>query len=175
MLSHHHFDHTSGIAAVVAEGSTIVMHESDTAFFERALAAPRTLRPDAIATSGKKTVLEGVGEKRVFQDAMHTVELHHIQGLPHAEDMLVMYLPKEKIVAFADMYNVPPANNPVPNPAVISTVVLMDNLARLGLDFDTLVSTKNGCNLQPFLHSELLVIPRCGRPSAHRQDHSACP
>jgi len=64
--------------------------------------------------------------------------------------MLVMYLPKEKIVAFADMYNVPPANNPVPNPPVISTVVLMDNLARLGLDFDTLVSTKNGCNLQPF-------------------------
>jgi hypothetical protein len=98
-----------------------------------------------------------------------------MQGLPHAEDMLVMYLPKEKIVAFADMYNVPPANNPVPNPPVISTVVLMDNLARLGLDFDTLVSTKNGCNLQPFLHSELLVIPRCGRPSAHRQDHSACP
>jgi len=70
VLSHHHFDHTSGIAAVVAEGSTIVMHESDTAFFERALAAPRTLRPDAIATSGKKTVLEGVGEKRVFQDTL---------------------------------------------------------------------------------------------------------
>ena len=54
--------------------------------------------------------------------------------------MLVMYLPKEKIVAFADMYNVPPASNPLPNPPVISTVVLMDNLARLGLDFDTLVS-----------------------------------
>jgi glyoxylase-like metal-dependent hydrolase (beta-lactamase superfamily II) len=43
VLSHHHFDHPSGIAAVVAEGSTIVMHESDTTFFERALAAPRTL------------------------------------------------------------------------------------------------------------------------------------
>jgi glyoxylase-like metal-dependent hydrolase (beta-lactamase superfamily II) len=140
VLSHSHFDHTSGLPAVVAEGSTIVTHEMNKEFFERALAAPRTLRPDAIALSGKQAVIEGVGEKRVFADAMHTAELYHIQGLPHAEDMLVMYLPKEKLVVYADMYNVPPANDPVPNPAVVGTVVMMDNLARLGLDFDTLVS-----------------------------------
>jgi glyoxylase-like metal-dependent hydrolase (beta-lactamase superfamily II) len=140
VTSHHHFDHTSGLPAVVAEGATIVTHEINKEFFERALGAPRTLRPDAIATSGKKAMIEGVGDKRVFEDSAHTVELHHIQGLPHAEDMLVMYLPKEKIVVFADMYNVPPANDPVPIPQVVGTVVMMDNLARLGLDFDTLVS-----------------------------------
>ena len=140
VLSHHHFDHTSGIAAVVAEGSTIVVHESDTAFFDKALNAPRTLKPDAIATSGKKPVIEGAGEKRVFQDAMHTVELHHIQGLPHAEDMLVMWLPKEKIVVTADLYTAPPAGAPVANPAPISSVVMMSNFERLGLNFDTMVS-----------------------------------
>jgi len=140
VLSHHHFDHTSGLPAVVAEGATIVVHEMDKEFFEKALGAPRTLKPDAIALSGKKAVIEGVGEKRVFKDAQHSAELYHIQGLPHAEDMLVMYLPKEKIVVFADMYNVPPANDPVPNPPVIGTIVMMDNLARLQLDFDTLVS-----------------------------------
>lgn len=140
VLSHHHFDHTSGLPAVVAEGATIVVHEMDKEFFERALGAPRTLKPDAIALSGKTAVIEGVGEKRVFADALHTAELYHIQGLPHAEDMLVMYLPKEKIVVYADMYNVPAASNPVPNPPVIGTVVMMDNLARLQLDFDTLVS-----------------------------------
>ncbi len=140
VLSHSHFDHTSGLPAVVAEGATIVTHEINKEFFERALGAPRTLKPDAMSTSGKKAVIEGVGQKRVFQDAMHTVELHHIQGLPHAEDMLIMYLPKEKIVAFADMYNVPPASDPVPNPAVVGTVVMMDTLERLGLDFDTLIT-----------------------------------
>ncbi len=140
VLSHHHFDHTSGLSAVVAEGATIVAHEMDKEFFERALGAPRTLKPDAISVSGKTALIEGVGEKRVFADAMHTAELYHIQGLPHAEDMLVMYLPKEKIVVYADMYNVPAANNPVPNPPVVGTVVMMDNLARLQLDFDTLVS-----------------------------------
>ena len=140
VLSHHHFDHTSGLPAVVAEGATIVVHEMDKEFFERALGTPRTLKPDAITSSGKQAVIEGVGEKRVFKDALHTAELYHIQGLPHAEDMLVMYLPKEKIVVYADMYNVPAANEPVPNPPVVGTVVMMDNLARLQLDFDTLVS-----------------------------------
>jgi glyoxylase-like metal-dependent hydrolase (beta-lactamase superfamily II) len=140
VLSHHHFDHTSGIAAVVAEGSTLVMHESDKDFFERALGAPRTLKPDAIATSGKKPVIEGVGEKRVFQDAMRTAELLHIQGLPHAEDMLVLWLPKEKIVVTADLYTAPAPNAPVANPPQISAVVMMANFDRLGLDFDTMVS-----------------------------------
>lgn len=140
VLSHSHFDHTSGIAAVVAEGSTLVMHEGDKAFFERALAAPRTLKSDAIAMSGKKAVIEGVGEKRVFQDAMHTAELHHIQGLPHAEDMLVLWLPKEKIVVTADLFTAPAANAPVANPPAISAVVMMANFDRLGLDFETMVT-----------------------------------
>ncbi len=37
VLSHHHFDHTSGIGAVVAEGITIVTHEVNEEFFENAL------------------------------------------------------------------------------------------------------------------------------------------
>jgi glyoxylase-like metal-dependent hydrolase (beta-lactamase superfamily II) len=138
--SHHHFDHTSGMAAIVAAGATVVVHEMDKEFFERALGAPRTLKPDAIATSGKKAVIEGVGEKRVFTDALHTAELYHIQGLPHAEDMLVMYLPKEKIVVTADMYVAPAANAVVADPPPISMVVMMDNFARLQLDFESMIS-----------------------------------
>ena len=48
VLSHHHFDHTSGIGAVVAEGITIVTHEVNKEFFENALSGPRTLAPDAV-------------------------------------------------------------------------------------------------------------------------------
>jgi len=54
--------------------------------------------------------------------------------------MLIAYLPKEKIVAFADMFNFPAANEPVPNPPVVGTQVFVDNLERLKLDFNTLVS-----------------------------------
>ena len=55
----------------------------------------------------------------MLQDETRTVEIHHIMGLPHADGMLMVYLPKEKILAYADMFNLPPADNPVPNPPVV--------------------------------------------------------
>ena len=58
------------------------------------------------------------GDKRVFQDATRTFEIHVIKGLPHADGLVVGYLPKEKILVYADMFNLPPADEPVPNPPV---------------------------------------------------------
>jgi glyoxylase-like metal-dependent hydrolase (beta-lactamase superfamily II) len=141
VISHHHFDHTSGLPAVVAEGITIVTHQTNKAFFERALSAPRTLAPDSMSKSGKKPVVEGIaGDKRVFQDAMRTVEVHLIKGLPHADGLLVAYLPKEKILAYADMFNLPTAANPVPNPPVVGSMVFLDNIDRLKLDPERIMS-----------------------------------
>ena len=55
------------------------------------LAAPRTLAPDAMSKSGKKPKIEGIaGDKRVFQDATRTFEVHLIKGLPHADGMLIV-------------------------------------------------------------------------------------
>jgi glyoxylase-like metal-dependent hydrolase (beta-lactamase superfamily II) len=133
--THHHIDHTGGIAAVAAEGITIVTPEVNKAFFEKALSTPRTLAPDALARSGKKPVVEGFkGDKRVFQDATRTVEIHVIQGLPHADGLVVAWLPKEKLLVYADMFNFPPADKPVPDPQVIGTRVFVENLERLKLD-----------------------------------------
>jgi glyoxylase-like metal-dependent hydrolase (beta-lactamase superfamily II) len=143
VISHHHFDHTSGLPAVVAEGITIVTHETNKAFFERALTAPRTLAPDLMSKSGKKPVIETVGDKRVFQDETRTLEIHRIQGLPHADGMLVGYLPKEKILVYADMFNLPPANDPVPNPPVTGTQVFLANIERLNLQPERILSIHN--------------------------------
>ena len=141
VISHHHFDHTSGLPAVVAEGITIVTHETNRAFFMNALSAPRTLAPDSMSKSGKKPKVEGItGDKRVFQDATRTVEVHLIKGLPHADGLLVAYLPKEKILAYADMFNLPTAAAPVPNPPVVGTMVFLDNIERLKLDPERVMS-----------------------------------
>ncbi len=140
-ISHHHFDHTGGIAAAVAEGITIVTPEVNKAFLEKALSGPRTLAPDALAKSGKKPQIEGFkGDKRVFQDGTRTVELHVIKGLPHADGLVVAWLPKEKILAYADMFNFPPASAPVANPPVIGTQVFLRNIERLGLSTDRILS-----------------------------------
>ncbi len=142
VISHHHFDHTGGLSAVVAEGITIVTPQVNKAFLERALSAPRTLAPDTLSKSGKKPIVEGfVGDKRVFQDDTRTVEVHVIKGLPHADGLVVGYLPKEKILVYADMFNLPPANGPqVPNPPVVGTGVFADNIARLNLTPERVMS-----------------------------------
>jgi len=141
VISHHHFDHTSGLPAVVAEGITIVTPEVNKDFLMTTLSAPRTLAPDSMSKSGKKPVIEGFkGDKRVFQDATRTFEVYVIKGLPHADGIVIGYLPKEKILVYADMFNLPPPNDPVPNPPVIGTMVFVDNLERLKLEPERIMS-----------------------------------
>lgn len=133
--THHHIDHTGGIAAAAAEGMTLVTPEVNKAFFEKALGRPRTLAPDVLSKSGRKVKVEGFsGDRHVFQDATRTLEIHVIKGLPHADGLVVAWLPRERILAYADMFNFPPAGQPVADPPVIGTMVFVKNLERLGID-----------------------------------------
>lgn len=141
VISHHHFDHTSGLPAVAAEGITIVTPQGNKAFFERALNAPRTLAPDALSRSGRKPVIEGfAGDTRVFEDATRRFEVHVIKGLPHADNLVIGYLPRERILIYADMFNLPTTANPVPDPPIVGTQVFLANIERLGLQPDRIVS-----------------------------------
>ena len=140
ILSHHHIDHSNGLSAIVAEGATIITHEVNKQFLSKALTAKRTLQPDSMTAAGKKPKIEVIEEKRVLEDETHTVEIHHVVGLPHADGMLMVYLPKEKILAYADMFNLPPADNPVPNPPVVGTMVFLANIERLKLEPEKIMS-----------------------------------
>ena len=142
VISHHHLDHTQGLAEVVAEGITIVTPAVNRAYLLSAMSAPRTLAPDTLAKSGKKPQIEGfTGDKRVFQDGTRTFEIHVIKGLPHADGLVIGWLPKEKLLVYTDMFNLPTeATGPVPNPPVVGTQVFAANMERLNLDADRLMS-----------------------------------
>jgi glyoxylase-like metal-dependent hydrolase (beta-lactamase superfamily II) len=137
--SHHHFDHTGGLGAFVAEGATIITHDVNKAFFEQSFAAPRTVQPDKLAQSGKKPMVEGMQDKRVLSDGTRTVELYLIQGTIHDDGIILAYLPKEKLLVEADVYT-PAAPNAAP-PAQPSplNVNLYDNIERLKLTVDQLL------------------------------------
>jgi glyoxylase-like metal-dependent hydrolase (beta-lactamase superfamily II) len=158
VLSHHHFDHTSGLPGVVAEGITIVTHEDNVGFLKAALAKPRTLAPDSMSRSGKAAVIEGMRDKRVFTDGTRTVEIHEIKGLPHADGMLIAYLPRENIVAYADMFNlVAPGQPPVPNPPVVGTQVFVANLERLGISNANIISVHAPNPDRPIAQRDILA------------------
>jgi glyoxylase-like metal-dependent hydrolase (beta-lactamase superfamily II) len=137
--SHHHFDHAGGLGPFVADGATIITHDTNKAFFEQSLAAPRTVQPDKLAQSGKKATVEGMQDKRVLSDGTRTVELYLIQGNVHGDGLIMAYLPKEKLLVEADVYtpaapNAPPPAQPNPN-----SVNLYDNIERLKLTVDQLL------------------------------------
>ena len=47
---------------------------------------------------------------------------------------------KEKIIAFADMYNAGPANAPQNTTFHLATQIMLDNLKRMNVDFERVVS-----------------------------------
>jgi glyoxylase-like metal-dependent hydrolase (beta-lactamase superfamily II) len=137
--THHHFDHAGGLGPFVAEGAIIITHDVNKPFFEKSLAAPRTVQPDRLAQSGKKATVEGMQDKRVLSDGTRTVELYLIQGTVHGDGLIMAYLPKEKLLVEADAYTpaAPNATPPAqPNPAQVN---LYDNIERLNLAVDQIL------------------------------------
>jgi glyoxylase-like metal-dependent hydrolase (beta-lactamase superfamily II) len=138
--SHHHFDHAGGLRAAAAEGATIITHEINRPYFDRAFAARATVSPDHLATTGKKpAAVEGVRDKRVLTDGTRIVEIHHIAGNSHADGLLMVYLPKERLLSQADTYTPSPAGAAPPMPPSPFTLNLVDNIAKLGLTVDRLL------------------------------------
>ena len=126
--THHHFDHLGGLRACAAEGATILTQAANQHYYETVWAQPHVLNPDRLAKSGKKPVIEPVAERRTITDGARTLELYHLQGSDHADTMLIGYLPKEKVLIEADVYN------PGPGLASREAVNLSENLKRLKLD-----------------------------------------
>jgi hypothetical protein len=56
--------------------------------------------------------------------------LYHVDNLNHAEDMLVAYLPQDKILINADLYGPPPAGGTLAN-VNLNAVALFRNLERI--------------------------------------------
>lgn len=136
--THVHFDHSGGLRPFVAEGATIVTHESVRPFYEAAWANPRTLNPDAASKSGKAAVFETVGDKLVLTDGSRPIEIHAIQGSGHADGFLMVYLPNEKILAEADAWSPLAPDAPAPATPNPYNVNLYENIQRLGLDVATI-------------------------------------
>jgi glyoxylase-like metal-dependent hydrolase (beta-lactamase superfamily II) len=138
--THAHFDHASGIRAFMAEGATVLTHQVNKAFLEKVGTSPHTLNPDKLAEAKRKPSVEAVTGKRVLTDGNHIVELHHMTNILHHDGLLLVYLPKQKVLIQADAYNPAAQPNATP-PATPSpyTAALVANIERLKLDVSRII------------------------------------
>jgi glyoxylase-like metal-dependent hydrolase (beta-lactamase superfamily II) len=138
--THTHFDHSGGLRAAVAEGATIITYESNKPLYEKWFSNSRTLlMPDKLAQSGKKPRFEYMGEKKVLKEGTQAVELYHLKGALHAEDLIVAYLPALKTVIEADAFNAPAPNAPAPQTVNGFEKLLASELDRLKIDYTTII------------------------------------
>jgi len=136
--THHHFDHAGGLRDAIAEGATILTYRDNKPYYDRVLSNRHTVNPDRLEkiAASRKPSVEAVLDKRVLTDGSQTLELYKIQGSNHADTMLIAYLPKERLLVEADMWN-PPAQPNAPAPtgvAAAEPLNLWDNIQRLRLD-----------------------------------------
>jgi len=124
VLTHHHSDHVPGASDYATEEATIVTFREN-----------ETVVRNAAGNEDAK--LEFVKDHMSLTDGERTIEFHDIGPTPHAEHLLIAYLPKEKIIFEADHFPLP-RTGPLPQ-AVPATIAFAKALERLNLDYDRIV------------------------------------
>ena len=148
VLTHHHNDHTPGAAAYAEQGSTIITFEENEAVVR--------------AAAGKDDAkLEFVRDHMTLTDGKKKIELYNIGPTPHAENILIAYLPAEGIIFEADHFP-QPASGVIP-PAVPATVAFGKALNKLDLDYQKIVGA----------HSPRVATPADLETALSRQPASA--
>jgi glyoxylase-like metal-dependent hydrolase (beta-lactamase superfamily II) len=138
LTTHHHFDHSGGLRTYVAEGATIITHQSNVPYFQKTLIAPATLSPDTQSKAAKMPTLQGVTGKDIITDGKQSIEIYATSGDTHTNEYTLIYLPGPKILVEADAYSPGPPGAPVPPMPPPNAVMLYDEIQKLKLNVATI-------------------------------------
>lgn len=137
--THHHFDHSGGVRAAIAQGLTVLTHEGNRDLYERTVFPGRhTIVKDALAQNPRPLRLMALGDSYIRRDSLRTIETYHLAGNPHSGTMLVVYLPAERLLIQADIFT-PPPPSPTTPPAFPFLANLLEHIQRRGLAVDRVV------------------------------------
>ncbi|MFT5682275.1 MAG: glyoxylase-like metal-dependent hydrolase (beta-lactamase superfamily II) [Myxococcota bacterium] len=107
--SHHHQDHSAGVRSLADAGATVVVGPGVQSFYEDVLAAPSTLRPDALSRSQSPTAVEEIAANgtTVITGTESTVTAYHLSANSHAADMVITLIDtgEARFVYEADLYS----------------------------------------------------------------------
>jgi glyoxylase-like metal-dependent hydrolase (beta-lactamase superfamily II) len=141
VVTHHHDDHSGGLRSYIAEGVTVVTTPANEKYFERMAGSTFTINRDDQTKSQRKPVFDFLqNKKRVFTDGVQIVEIIDIGPSPHANEMLIAYMPKAKLAFQGDLVNLPANGKYRPTTVNESTVHFFKAIQKLGLEVDRIAA-----------------------------------
>ena len=101
--SHHHFDHSAGLRAAVAEGLTIISRRGNEGIFREMVARPARLFPDALGRNPQPLKFIPVDDHLKLKDATNEIDIYHIVGNYHMADGVIVHVPASNLLVEADL------------------------------------------------------------------------
>jgi glyoxylase-like metal-dependent hydrolase (beta-lactamase superfamily II) len=101
--THHHFDHSVGLRAAVAEGLTIISRRGNEGIFREMVARPARLFPDALGRSPKTLKFVPVDDHLKLKDSTNEIDIYHIVGNYHMADGVIVHVPASNLLVEADL------------------------------------------------------------------------
>jgi glyoxylase-like metal-dependent hydrolase (beta-lactamase superfamily II) len=101
--THHHFDHSVGLRAAVAEGLTIISRRGNEGIFREMVARPARLFPDALGKNPKPLKFIPVDDHLKLKDATNDIDIYHIVGNYHMADGVIVHVPASNLLIEADL------------------------------------------------------------------------
>ena len=133
VTTHHHFDHTAGIRAAIAEGLTVITQTGNKEWADNMARRPHTFHPDMLAKNVSRFNVETVDEEKEYKDQSMVVMLYHVAGNPHSDTMLMAYIPRDRILVEADAFSPGSAVQPY-------AANLLENVQKRNLRVDKIVA-----------------------------------
>jgi glyoxylase-like metal-dependent hydrolase (beta-lactamase superfamily II) len=106
IATHHHRDHTGSLRTLVAHDARVIVGDAARPFFAQTFRAARTIEPDELAAAPRTAAIDGVAPlgTKLIADAQRPVQAFAITST-HAADMLVIYLPQQKVLFVSDLFS----------------------------------------------------------------------
>jgi hypothetical protein len=174
IVSHHHFDHTSGFRAAVEAGLTVISDKGNESFLREVAARPAGEFADLalLPNGGQFTFIPVEGRLRL-EDSSMTLDIYEVVRNNHMSDAVFAYAPASRILIEADLAT--PANE-----FSFWAEAYEDNIEYYGLDVDRISPN----HAQPMTHQETLdwiqpgvprAIERCETLAAQGRPLAGCP